>query len=728
MFQNQVMIKRLALPFSALLFLLISASAQNQKLTLNEAVTEQNRKFRPQGLDALKPIPGGNLFSYLEKGKELRQISPQTGESQAIISLETLNTRLAASNIKPFAAIPGNYVWEKPGVLRFSGEKVIRVNLNDPSSNPTILADFGKMPEYSAYCDEGGWAAFTQENNLYLVRGNSRPKAITKDNDKGIVNGSGYVHREEFGIHEGIFPSPSGKALAFYRKDETMVSQYPLVNTAERIASETPIRYPMAGMTSEEVTLGVYNTATGNALFIQTGQPNDQYLTSVAWDPSEKYLYIGILNREQNHLKFNRYSAETGLLDKTLFEEKHPKWVEPENPPYFLKTKPDQFVWQSERSGFNQLYLYDREGKMIRQLTIGNEPVTRIIGTDAKEEHLFYETAADLGMSRKVHMVQLKTGKNSLLTPEKGVHNAELSSDGNYLIMQYTSLTTPKRVYSLEIKSGKTKTISEAGNPMKDYALPKAEFVTITAADGKTPLNGRIIRPVDFDPNKKYPVIIYVYGGPHAQLVSDTWLGGAGLWDYYMAQEGFILFTLDNRGSADRGFEFENIIHRQLGQEEIKDQMRGVEYLKSLPYVDEKRMGVYGWSFGGFMATTLVTTFPDVFKAAVAGGPVIDWKWYEVMYGERYMDTPQENPEGYALTSITDKAQNLKARLLMIHGAQDPVVVMQHSLEFVNACIKAGKQVDYFVYPDHEHNVRGKDRVHLMEKIADYFFLHLKNQ
>jgi dipeptidyl-peptidase-4 len=720
------MLKRTILPFYALFLFLIPASAQNQKLTLKEAVTEQNRKFRPQGLDALKPIPGENQFSYVEKGKELRRISPQTGESEAIINLEGLNTRLAASNIKPFSSIPADYTWEKPGILRFSGDKIIRVNLNDPSLNPDVLADFGLTPEYSAFSEKGGWAAFTKENNLFCVRGNSRPKSITNDEDPGIVNGSGYVHREEFGIHEGIFPSPGGTFLAFYRKDETMVTEYPLVNTAERIAGIKSIRYPMAGMTSEQVQLGVYTIGTGKTVFIQTGEPKDQYLTSVAWDPSEKYLFIGILNREQNHLKFNRYSAATGEWEKTIFEEKHAKWVEPENPPLFLKTKPNVFIWQSERDGFNHLYLYDIDGKLTRQLSSGSEPVTRILGTDPAEENLFYETAADLGMSRKVHLVNLKTGKSRLLTPEKGTHNAVLSSDGNFLIVQYSSLTTPRRIYSLEVKSGKTKNLSEAGNPLKDYAMPKAEFVTITAADGKTPLNGRIIRPADFNPGKKYPVIVYVYGGPHAQLLTDTWLGGAGLWDYYMAQEGFILFTLDNRGSADRGFDFENVIHRQLGQEEIKDQMRGVEYLKSLPYVDETRIGVYGWSFGGFMTTTLTTTHPDVFKAAVAGGPVTDWKWYEVMYGERYMDTPQENPEGYALTSLTDKAKNLKARLLMIHGAQDPVVVMQHSLEFVNACIKAGKQVDYFVYPDHEHNVRGKDRVHLMEKIADYFLLHLK--
>jgi dipeptidyl-peptidase-4 len=256
--------------------------------------------------------------------------------------------------------------------------------------------------------------------------------------------------------------------------------------------------------------------------------------------------------------------------------------------------------------------------------------------------------------------------------------------------------------------------------------MPKLQMVTFTAADGKTPLYGRMITPPNMDPAKKYPVIVYVYGGPHAQLVTNRWLGGASLFEYYMAQQGYIMFTVDNRGSDGRGMEFENVIHRQLGQNEMADQMQGVEFLKSQSFVDANRMGVYGWSFGGFMTISLMLNHSDVFKVAVAGGPVCDWKYYEVMYGERYMDTPQDNKEGYDKTSVINKAENLKGKLLVIHGAQDDVVVMQNSLEFINACIKKGRAVDYFLYPDHKHNVRGKDRVHLNSKIADYFMTHLK--
>jgi dipeptidyl-peptidase-4 len=716
--------------FFGFLFLLTGlAFPQGKLFTIQEAVTGQARQFKPEAYDFVQAIPGSDDFSFVQKNgnayDELKRIS-STGEIKSIISLNDLNTKLKNGGQEPLSIFPLPYEWENESTIRFgTGEKLISVDVVSTSA-AKVLANFGESPAYSFYNAKTGLSAFTKDNNLLVTKDGMGANPVTMDANKGIVNGSGYTHREEFGIHEGIFISPNGNYVAFYRKDETMVTDYPLVNSATRIAESHNIKYPMAGMTSENVTLGIYNPLNGLKVFVKTGEPKEQYLTAITWDPSEKFIYIGLLNRGQNHLKLNQYSAETGDFVKTLFEEKDSKWVEPENPLYFLKNNPTQFIWQSERDGYNQLYLYNTNGQLIKQLTTASEPVLQILGTDEKGENLFYETSADFGLSRKISRVNIKSAKSALLTPEKGTHSATLSANGNFLFIKYSSLGVPARTSVYNIKTGKSQNLLEAKNPYTEYAMPKAEFVNITAADGKTQLNGRIIKPTNFDANKKYPVMVYVYGGPHAQLVTDSWLGGAGLWDYYMAQKGFIVFTVDNRGSGNRGYAFENVIHRQLGQEEMKDQMKGVEYLKTLPFVDATRMGVFGWSFGGFMTTSLLTSYPDVFKVGVAGGPVIDWKWYEIMYGERYMDTPDENPDGYNITKLTDKAKNLKARLLMIHGAQDPVVVQQHSLEFVNACIKEGKQIDYFVYPDHEHNVRGKDRVHLMEKVADYFELHLK--
>ncbi len=406
---------------------------------------------------------------------------------------------------------------------------------------------------------------------------------------------------------------------------------------------------------------------------------------------------------------------------KTLFEEKHPKYVEPENELIFISPSSNQFIYQSEKDGFNHLYLYDTNGKFIKQLTKGKWAVLNVLGFDKKRENIYYTSTQVSATEVHAYQVNIKSGKITALTSEKGVHSVKISANGQFIFDQYSNLETPNIAQIIAPSSGKKTILLSAANPYKEYNMPKAELFTIKSADNTTDLHTRIIKPTNFDANKKYPVIIYVYGGPHAQLVTNSWLGGARLWEYYMAQKGYIVFTVDNRGSANRGLEFENVIHRQLGQAEMADQMKGVEYLKSLPYVDQERIGVHGWSFGGFMTISLLLNYPDVFKAGIAGGPVCDWKYYEIMYGERYMDMPEENPDGYALTNVINKAEKLKSKLLIIHGAQDDVVVMQHSMEFINACIKKSIPVDYFLYPDHKHNVMGKDRIHLMQKITQYF-------
>src|SRR5690606_19533891 len=322
--------------------------------------------------------------------------------------------------------------------------------------------------------------------------------------------------------------------------------------------------------------------------------------------------------------------------------------------------------------------------------------------------------------------VDIKSGKTKQLTTSNGVHNASISPTGKYVLDQYSNLSTPNLIQVIDTKNGKAKSILEAENPFTGKInLPKIEFKEFLSPDGKTPLNARITYPTNFDSSKKYPVMVYLYGGSHAQMITDRWLGGVGYFDLYMAQNGYLVFTLDNRGSDARGRDFTRVTHRNLGENEIADQLVGIDYLKSLPYVDNDNMGIFGWSYGGFMTTSLMTKHNSTFKAGVAGGPVMDWKYYEVMYGERYMDTPQENPNGYAKTSLLNKADQLKGNLLIIHGAQDPVVVQQHSMDFIEQCIKKGIEVDYFLYPSHEHNVRGKDRVHMYNKIAKYFDLHL---
>jgi dipeptidyl-peptidase-4 len=578
------------------------------------------------------------------------------------------------------------------------------------------------------FCPENKRFAFTQENKLYISGAEEKSIPVAGEDNPYIVYGQS-VHRNEFGIKKGTFWSPKGNFLAFYRMDETKVGDYPLVDIFEREAKLKNIKYPMAGMTSHEVTVGVYELSTGKTVYLKTGEPKERYLTNISWDPSEKYIYIAELNREQNHLKVNQYDITTGEKTRTLFEERNDRYVEPEQPLLFLKKTPDQFIWQSKRSGYNHLYLYDTTGKLIRPLTSGNYDITDVLGVDREEKQIFVVSNELNPVEFQIYKVDLKTAQKVQLTFEPGVHNAQLSFSGKYFIDRFSNSNTPLNMDLVDATgSAKFKPVrlQTAENPYKGYALPEVSLGSLKAADGQTDLFYHLIKPTDFDPAKKYPVVIYVYGGPHSQMIRNDWMASARGWSLYMAQKGYVVFSMDNRGTSKRGFEFESVIHRQLGIVETDDQMCGVRFLQSLPYVDKERIGVHGWSYGGFMTANLMLRHPGIFKVGVAGGPVIDWKYYEIMYGERYMDSPQENPDGYKQTNMNNLAGNLQGRFLIIHGDQDPTVVWQHSLSFLKACITARTYPDYFVYPGHGHNMTGVDRVHLHEKITRYFEDFLK--
>jgi len=547
---------------------------------------------------------------------------------------------------------------------------------------------------------------------------------ITKDGSHDLVYGGNYVHRAEFGIHKGTFWSPRGNLIAFYREDMSNVTNYPLVDITKRIAEVKNIKYPMAGMESENVTIGIFDTKTNKTINLNTGEPDEHYLTNITWSPDEKYIYISELNRAQNHLKLNKYDVATGQFVKTLFEESNPRYVEPEHPLYFVPGK-NEFLFFSERDGYNHLYLYTDDGELIKQITKGKWVVTSLLGFDASAENIFYVSNERNPIERDVYKLNIQSNEKTLLTKKHGTHSPNFNEDKNFFIDQFSSLETPKDYYLTDNNGNEIKTVFSANNPFNDYKIGKMSVFTLMNENGDS-LFTRMIKPIDFDSTKKYPVVIYVYGGPHSQLIRNTWMGNSWIWQYYMAQKGYIMLTLDGRGTDYRGFEFESAIHRNLGQLETNDQKVGIDYLYTLPYVDTNRIGVHGWSYGGFMTISLMQKYPEVFKVGVAGGPVTDWKFYEIMYGERYMDTPQENPEGYANSRITDKVDQLNGHLMIIHGAQDGTVVWQHSLEYLRNCIEKDIPVDYFVYPTHEHNVRGVDRIHLMKKVTQYFDDYLK--
>ncbi|WP_106831878.1 S9 family peptidase [Parabacteroides pacaensis] len=703
----------------------MNAQAQENQLTLDDLIPggRTYNRFVPRTVKQLQWCV--NHYIYVKGDSLMAGIPGKKKNESLLMNLESINSLLKNAGLNEMKAIPYFSVPDKEKPLLSFDIKGKRVFLDMKTKEIVRTYPMEKGRTSYDYSKGNGYFAFNEENNLGIISPDGVVSMITDDRNKDIVNGQS-VHRNEFGIYKGTFWSPTGNQLAFYRMDQSMVTDYPLVNVNARCAKAEPIKYPMAGMKSHEVTVGIYNLATGKTIFLKTGTPKEKYLTNIAWSPDEKSIYIAEVNREQNECNLNRYNATTGKLEATLFTETHPKYVEPQQPVLFFKNDPEKFIWQSMRDGYNHLYVYSTEGKELQQLTKGNWVVTEVLGFDGKGEYIYYLSTEESPLDRHLYKLNLKNGKKEKLTKEEGVHQIQLSADRNYFIDNFSSQSVPRKIHLTDTKKAQSFNLLTASDPYKNYKMPAIEVGTLKAADGVTDLYYRMITPPDMDPHKKYPAVVYVYGGPHAQLITNNWMAGGGGWFTYMAQRGYVIFTVDSRGSANRGAEFENVIHRNLGVTEMADQVKGVEFLKSHPFIDADRIGVHGWSYGGFMTTNLILTYPEIFKVAVAGGPVIDWSYYEVMYGERYMDTPQENPEGYKNANLKNKAGQLKGHLLLIHGDIDPVVVWQHSLSFVEACVNARTYPDYFVYPRHEHNVIGKDRPHLHEKITRYFDDYLK--
>ena len=538
--------------------------------------------------------------------------------------------------------------------------------------------------------------------------------------EDGIVYGE-YVSRNEFNCSEGVFPCPAGNGLvAVYRKDETNVGLFPLVN----VTSETKllnIRYPMIGTSSEKLQLCVCDHK-GNILSTMkvSDFTDERYLTNVSWSPDGKYIFIQVLDREQHHMHLNQYRADNGEFVRTILTEENDAWTEPLDPLYFVKGSYNFIYRTDNRDGWRSLYLCDTLGN-IRRLTKCDADV-EYCGNDGK---YVYYTSAEVSPAQcrlmRVEIGRKDSGKPQLLTPEPGWHRIQLNPGCTQFIDTYSNLDCPG-VVQLKKADGKLiKILDKAENPLEGFAQCEVEIGTVKSADGKYDNWYRLIKPLGFDPNKKYPLIHYVYGGPHSQMVNDSWLGQIRMWEMLMAQKGFLVYVQDNRGTLNQGAEYEKAINRQCGKVEMEDQMAGICELLMRGFVDSRRIGVMGWSYGGFMSISLVTNYPWIYKTAAAGGPVIDWRWYEVMYGERYMDTPETNPLGFELTSLMNKTSELIRPLLICQGAVDDTVLWQNSLNFVEKCIREGVQLDYFPYPVSRHNMEDKARDHLYNKLTDWF-------
>ena len=677
------------------------------------------RKFIPE---RLYTTWWGDQLMHLDV-EETGVVDMKTGKKRALFTLDDINNKLDGENVVrtlqrvsfPYPGKTLALVASKTTRMLYDWSKC-EVVWNQPCEGETET-HWNKTSRISAY---------VKDNQLWITDAKGKSTQLTTDGTRDIVYGQS-VHRNEFGIEEGIFWAPDGNRFAFYRMDQTMVTDYPQVNTFERVATYEPDKYPMLGMTSHKVTVGIYDCPTGKIQYLNAGDPTDRYFTNIAWSPDSKTVYMFELNRLQNDCQLVSYDATSGNKLKELYREKSDKYVEPMHPIVFLPWDSKQFVMQSQKDGYNHLYIYNIGTGAIRQLTKGNFVVEDFCGFNTKNKSVIIATNEANPIQRNIYTVDVKSGKRKSLDNGRGCHNASLSKSGQWIVDMYSEPDVPRNYDLVATANAKSLRLLTSKDPWEGYQQPIFESGSIKAADGTTDLYWRMVKPANFDATKKYPTVVYVYGGPHAHNVEAAWHWYSRSWETYMAQKGYIVFILDNRGSENRGLEFEQATWHKLGKVEMLDQMKGVDYLKSLPYVDTNRLGVHGWSYGGFMTISLMTNYPDVFKVGVAGGPVIDWKWYEVMYGERYMGTPDTNKEGIEACSLIPMAKNLKGKLQIIIGMNDPTVVPQHALSFIDACTEAGTQPDFFVYPGEGHNMAGHKSVHLHERITQYFEEFLKN-
>ena len=707
----------------ALLGIVNTMSAQDKLFTLEDLNYGGNNFYNMQPKNMYLTWWGEKLVNT--DVEECYLVDTKTGTKQTLFSLDDINTWAESDSVKyvrhlmnasfPYPDKPIVAVGNRKAyiLIDFEAKKVVWQD----SISGQIANDWN--PQSCA-------TAYVEDYQLFVADADGKKHQLSTDGSREIVYGQS-VHRDEFGITKGTFWSPNGQRLAFYRMDQSMVADYPQVDIYPREATYEPDKYPMTGMTSHKVTVGVYDLQTQKTVYLQAGDPTDRYFTNIAWSPDSKTIYMFELNRGQNDCRLVSYDAETGSRITELYRETSEKYVEPLHPIEFLPWDHTQFILQSQKDGYNHLYLYNTDGKLLKQLTSGPWVVLQVVGFNKKTQSVIILSNEKHLLQSNLYAVNIKTGKRTLL--DRGIgyaRSVELSTSGQQAYESFTAPEIPRIIDIINTTNGKQCELLKADDPWKGYQQPIFESGSIKAADGITDLFYRMVKPADFDATKSYPTVVYVYGGPHAHNIDASWHWASRSWETYMAQKGYIIFILDNRGAENRGRDFEQATFHQLGQIEMKDQMKGVDYLRTLPYVDINRLGVHGWSYGGYMTISLMTNYPDVFKVGVAGGPVIDWKWYEVMYGERYMGTPENNPEGYAKCSLITKAKDLKGKLQIITGYNDATVVPQHCLSFLDACIKAGTQPDFFAYPGEPHNMRGHASVHLHERITQYFEDYLK--
>ena len=701
--------------------------AQKKEVTLENIWKTYD--FYPKSVSGFNSMQDGNYYSKLDKkgdNSQINKYSFRTGQK-----IRTLvNSKNIEIDIKNYTFSKDEkkvlFANETEKIYRYSSKSIYHI-YNLKTKKLEKLSDDKLM--YADFSPSGDKVAYVNSNNLFVKDlSNSKTIQITTDGELNqIINGAtDWVYEEEFGLTQAFFWSPDGKKIAFYKFDEREVKEFSMdMFNAELYPSQYQFKYPKAGEDNSKLSIHIYNFDDGETAMISLNK-SYEYIPRMNWTKSNDLLYVLAMNRHQNELDFILYNT-TNSSSEILFSEKDKYYIDVHDNTTFTDDG-QSLIWTSEKSGFNHIYLVNLENGQSQQVTTGNWEVTKYHGMNQDDNKVFYTSNEEGAINKSLYCINLDGSDKTKLSEDLGTHSSTFSNGMKYYSNTYSTADTPPYI-SLHNHTGKEIRVLEdnadLSTKMEEFDLTKKEFFSFTTSEDIN-LNGWMIKPSDFDPNKRYPVFMFLYGGPGSQQVVNSWGWFNYFWYQHLAQKGYIVVCVDNRGTGGRGAEFKKMTYLQLGKYETIDQIEANRYLAKLPYVDKNRIGIQGWSYGGYMSSLAITKGADVFKTAIAVAPVTNWRYYDNIYTERYMRTPQENASGYDDNSPINHVDSLKGNYLLIHGTADDNVHVQNTYEMVSALVKANKQFDLFVYPDKNHGIYGGNtRLHLYKLMTDYILENL---
>ncbi|MEA5461822.1 S9 family peptidase [Arcicella sp. LKC2W] len=703
--------------------------AQKKNITLEDIWAKGT--FRSQSVQQINWMKDGAFYSALEGDKIVKhQVTDGAAVEtlfDAATSVENLGKKVA---IEDYALSAD----EQKILISTESEPIYRRSsreenfVYDLKTKKLVQLSKGGKQMFATFSPDGSKVAFVRTNNLYMVDlATMNEKQITTDGKwNHIINGAcDWVYEEEFSFARAFQWSPDSKKIAFISFDETKVPEYNMQMWGKLYPTDYKYKYPKPGEANSTVSVSIFNLTDSKIAKVDIGKETDQYIPRIRWTNDANVLSLNRLNRLQNKMEILHADANTGKIDVILTEESK-TYVDVENfadDVYYLADN-KSFVMSSEKDGFKHLYLYDITGKLIRQITTGNWEVADFYGIDEKTKTLYFTSTEMSNIERQLFSISLDGKLKKQLTTEKGMNSANFSKDFKYYILQNSSANSPLKVSLYKAPMGQLVKVLEENlalrKKLEEYNIAPKEFMTIKTSEN-IELNAWMIKPTDFDPKKKYPVFMFLYGGPGSQQVLNQFDNGNFMWFQHLAQKGYIVACVDNRGTGGKGADFKKVTYLNLGKLEVKDQIESAKYWGSLPYVDKSRIGIFGWSYGGYMSSNCLFQGADYFKTAIAVAPVTNWRFYDSIYTERFLRTPQENATGYDENSPVTYAKNLKGNFLLVHGTGDDNVHFQNSISLEDALIKANKQFQSFYYPNKNHGIYGGNtRLHLYTMMTNF--------